>query len=230
MRIISIIPARGGSKRLPRKNVLELSGKPLIAYTIEASIGCGLIDRTIVSTENKEIKEISEKFGAEVIRRPDELASDTSPTIETVKHILEVLKKEGYIPDIIVLLQPTSPLRDSQDIINALNLFKTGKYGSVVSAKESNPLWNFSLKDGKIEPILGWDFIKKRKQDLPGFFSPNGAIYIITPNKLVEKNAFYFETTGAYIMQEEKSVDIDTLVDFKVAEAILEFNRNSHRK
>lgn len=230
MNIISIIPARGGSKRLPKKNIMDLSGKPLIAYTIGASRECNLIDRTIVSTENDEIKSVSEKYGAEVIKRPIELAGDASPTIDTVMHVVETLENEGYVPDIIVLLQPTSPLRDSKDILDALEMFKTGKFGSVVSAKPSNPLWNFSLEDGKVKPILGWEFIRKRKQDLPEYYSPNGAIYIITPKTLRERKAFYFETTGAYIMPEEKSVDIDTLTDFRIAEAILQSMKGSPGK
>lgn len=159
-KIISIIPARGGSKRLPRKNIMNLCGKPLIAYTIEASIKSGIAERTIVLTDDKEIKEISLKYGSEVFDRPSELARDDSPTIDIVKHIIKTLEeKEKYFPGIIVLLQPVSPLKNSEDIKQAYDIFNKSKFGSVVSVTESSPLWNFSLKNDFVSPIL----IKKIK-------------------------------------------------------------------
>lgn len=139
-KILAIIPARGGSKRIPRKNLRNLLGKPLIAYTIEAAQKSKYINRVVVSTEDKEIVSVSEKFGAEVINRPKELSEDESQTIDAVLHALDFLKKKNYQPNICILLQPTSPLREPSDIDNAMNIFLENKCDLVVSfRKDKSP-------------------------------------------------------------------------------------------
>ena len=125
MNIVSIVPARGGSKGIPRKNIKLLNGKPVIFYSIEASKSCSLINKTYVSTEDDEISDISKDFGANIINRPLELASDTSSSIDVIIHALDYLENKEALPDAFVLLQPTSPLRTSVDIENAVNLFMT---------------------------------------------------------------------------------------------------------
>ena len=175
-KILAIIPARGGSKRIIDKNIKLLINKPLIAHTIETSLSCKFIDRTIVSTDAKNISEIAKKYGAELINRPKNLAEDDSPTIGVVKHVLNSLKeKENYYADIIILLQPTSPLRTTEDIENIIKLMLDEGHESVVSSCEDNPYWSFVIKKNKIKPIFGWRlFSKKRKQDLPKAYKANG--------------------------------------------------------
>jgi CMP-N-acetylneuraminic acid synthetase len=146
--VIAIIPARGGSKGIPRKNIRLLAGKPLIAYTIEAAF-TSKMDKVIVSTEDEEIAEISKKYGAEVIERPKGLAKDETPTIDVIFHVLEILKAKNYNPDIVVLLQPTSPLRNAEDIYNAIKLFLDSDCESVVSVCEVEhpPYWSFEIEE-----------------------------------------------------------------------------------
>ena len=135
-KIISIIPARGGSKRLPRKNILLLAGKPLIAYSIEQSFKSKYIDRTIVSTEDKEIAETSKKYRAEIIKRPKELATDEATTLVVLQHVLSVLREQNYNPDVVVLLQPTSPLRKTSQIDESIRKLIDNNANMVVSASE----------------------------------------------------------------------------------------------
>lgn len=221
-KIISIIPARGGSKRLPGKNIKILAGKPLIAYSIEQSLKCDLINKTIVSTDDDEIAEIAKQYGADVIKRPKELAEDDSPTIDAVKHVLQNLRKEEYIPDAIILLQPTSLLRSIKDINEAINLFlETNK--NVVSVTEDNCNWHLKIdsKNNNIVPLIDWNMFKKRKQDLPKTYKLNGSIYITITTKLFKNNSFFDEETQAFIMPEKRSIDIDTEFEFKLAELFL---------
>jgi N,N'-diacetyllegionaminate synthase len=221
-KIISIIPARGGSKRLKNKNILELGGKPLISHTIEESLKSILISRTFVSTDDLEIKNISKKFGAEVIDRPSHLSKDDSPSFDCVLHVLNHLKEsENYVPNIVVLLQPTSPLRTSEDINSAIKILFSGNYDSVISVSESNPSWSFSFEHNKLKPILGWCKLNERKQDLPKYYSPNGAIFVIKPKILIEKKSFYLENSGIYLMPSSKSFDIDTKEDLDLVNYFL---------
>ncbi len=220
-KILAIIPARGGSKRLPEKNIKLLAGKPLISYTIETSLNSKLIDKTIVSTDDKEITEVSKNYGAEIIKRPKELAKDTSITIDAIKHTLDVLKeKENYQPDIIILLQPTTPLRRIEDINNAIEMFFNENCESVVSVCEGNPYWNLTNKN-KAKPVLGWKYFKSRKQDLPKTFVLNGAIYITTPKSLDKYNAFFNNKMALYQMPNKRSIDIDEEIDFEFVEFII---------
>ena len=221
MKILAVIPARGGSKGVPRKNIRLLNGKPLIAYTIEEAKKSKYIDRIIVSTEDKEIAEISTKYGAEVIERPAELARDDTPTVDVVLHLLDSLNH--YEPDIIILLQPTSPLRTYEDIDSALVLFINNNCDSVVSVCEieHTPYWSFKIEDGYLKPIFGEEYLKKRRQELPKVYIPNGAIFITTPDILKKYRSFYCERTVPYIMPIERSVDIDNEIDFLLAEILI---------
>lgn len=164
MEVLAIIPARGGSKGLPRKNIRPLNGKPLIAYTIEESKKSEYINRIVVSTEDKEIAEVSNKYGAKIIKRPLELAKDNTPTIDVVLHTLDDLKNNE--PDIIVLLQPTSPLRTSQDIDNAIKSFIEQDCDSVVSVCEieHSPYWSFEIENNNyLKPIFEEKYLKKKE-------------------------------------------------------------------
>ena len=222
--ILSIIPARGGSKGIPKKNIKPLLGKPLIAWTIEAAKKSKYVDRIIVSTENEEIAEISKGYGAEVpFLRPEELAKDESPTIDAIFHALEVLKEEKYNPDIVILLQPTSPLRNAKDIDSAIELFLNADCESVMSVceVEHSPYWCFEIEGGYLKSLFGDEYRGLRRQDLEGVYMPNGAIYISIPQTLYKYKSFYCSHTIPYIMPIRRSVDIDNEVDFMLAESLI---------
>lgn len=230
-KIIAIIPARSGSKGLPRKNIKLLAGKPLIAYSIEVALNSKYIDKTIVSTDDEEIASVSKKCGAEVIKRPKILSTDRAKTIDAVFHVLDALKRKDYNPSIIVLLQPTSPLRTVNDTDKTIKLFLKNKCSSVISVSESeHPLYWFCKIKGKyLKPFWGWKYFNQR-QNLPKAYIPNGAIYISIPQVLHKYKSFYSNKTLPYIMPPERSVDIDNEIDFMLAELIIKNEKNKNRK
>jgi len=219
--VVAIIPARGGSKGIPKKNIRLLGGKPLIAYSIEAALKSKFIDRVIVSTENEEIAKIAKKYGAEIIKRPRELAADETPTIDVIFHVLEIIK--GYYPKVIVVLQPTSPLRTTQDINSAVKLFLENDCESVVSVCEAepSPYWSFKIERGYLKPIFGENYLRMRRQKLPKLYVPNGAIEISRPEILHKYRSFYCKETTPYVMPPERSIDIDSEIDLKLAELLM---------
>lgn len=214
---LGIIPARGGSKRLPRKNVLDLCGKPLIAWSIKAGLNSKYIDKVVVTSDDEEILNISLNFGAETIKRPVELASDTATTFDAIKHTIENVEKYDYI----VLLQPTSPLRDAKHIDEAIELLETKKADAVVSVCEvdHSPLWSNTLPENvNMSSFLRDEVLNKRSQDLEKYYRLNGAIYICKTEKLLEEKSFFLkENIFAYVMDRKSSVDIDEEFDFRLA-------------
>lgn len=227
---LAIILARGGSKRLPRKNVLDLCGKPLIAYSIEAGFQSKYIDKVIVSSDDDEILNISSQFKAETIKRPDYLANDTATTFDAIKHTIENLEKYEYV----VLLQPTSPLRNSKHIDEAIELLKEKKANAVVSVCEMDhsPLWSNTLpQDGNMNSFLRDEVLNKRSQDLEKYYRLNGAIYICKTELLLREKSFFIkDNIFAYIMDRKSSTDIDEEIDFKMAELLFKsysFNLNN---
>ena len=218
---LAIIPARGGSKRLPKKNILDLKGKPLIAYSIEAGLQSKYIDKVIVSSDDDEILDTSKAFGAEIIKRPDALASDTATSFDAIKHTIENTEKYDYI----VLLQPTSPLRSALQIDEAIELLETKEANAIVSVCEMDhsPLWSNTLpKDGNMSGFLRDEVLNKRSQDLETYYRVNGAIYICKTEKLLEEESFFLkENIYGFVMDRESSVDIDEAIDFKLAEWII---------
>ncbi len=221
VRYLAIIPARGGSKRLPRKNVLPLQGKPLIAWTIESALQSQYIDTVCVSSDDEEILAIAEEYKILTVNRPNELATDTATTFDAVKHSIDLIS-EKY--EYIVLLQPTSPLRTAKHIDEAIALLEQKKADAVVSVceMEHSPLWSNTLHDdGSMEGFLS-DEVFQRSQDLPTYYRLNGAIYICRTNSLLsEKTFFLSEKIFAYVMDREISIDIDNQIDFYTAESIL---------
>lgn len=218
-KILALIPARGGSKGLPGKNVKKFAGKPLIAWTIEAAKKSKYISRVVVSTYAKDIAAISTKYGAEVIPRPKNLATDTSPVSGTVLHSLKWLKNRGETFDLLILLQPTSPLRTTEDINRAIETFRKTKGDSLVSVAPADhpPHWMFRIEK-HLKPLFGQKYLKARKQSLPKIYRPNGAIYILPVATFYKHKKFYVGKILPYIMHTKKSVDIDTLADFLYAE------------
>jgi CMP-N,N'-diacetyllegionaminic acid synthase len=218
---LAVIPARGGSKRLPRKNVLPLHGKPLITWSIEAAHQSRCIDEIVVSSDDSEILEISQQHGARTIKRPYHLARDASTTFDAIKHAIE--NCENY--DYIVLLQPTSPLRTAAQIDEAIELLVRNSADAVVSVCEMDhsPLWSNTLPpDGSMEGFLNEALLGKRSQDLETYYRLNGAIYICKTQTLLEQKSFFIKKNiFAYKMSRESSIDIDEAFDFKIAELFM---------
>ncbi len=221
---IAIIPARGGSKRLPRKNILPLAGKPLIAWTIEAALESGVFDRVIVNTDDQEIADIAIQYGAEVpYLRPSELATDTATTISVLKHQLEYYLSHDEVFDQLVLLQPTSPLRTAQDIRNAWGLYCEHTIESVVSVTPvEHPIqWTFKADDNaKLSPLF--DDNVKRSQDCEQHYRLNGAIYITSSFNILEHDILIHPLSNmGYKMPANRALDIDEELDFVIAQSVL---------
>lgn len=224
--IITLITARGGSKGIPRKNLVVVGGKPLIAWTIEAALKSNFVDRVLISTDDEEIAQIAKEWGAEVpFMRPAELAQDNSPHMPVVMHAIDWLNAhESKTFEQIVLLQPTSPLRTSEDIDNALNLLLEKKGDSVVSVSEacSHPyLVKRVSEDGRLEDFMPTPSGYLARQHLPPAYALNGAVYVVRRDVLVERQTFYTNRTYAYLMPAERSLDIDTPWDLHLADLIL---------
>ena len=226
MEILSIIPARGGSKGIPRKNLKPILDKPLVAYTIEASLKSKYITKTIVSSEDSEILEVSKKYGAQVIARPDELAQDETKTAPVMLHVLNELEKTGYKADYVVLLQPTCPLRDENYIDSAFKYyFEQQKNGfdscfSCYSIGYTHAKWRI-LHNDKLESL--YDFrIRPRRQETEQHYkmiAENGAFYALPWETLKEVKDFIGYNPAPFITP--RVIDIDTIEDFKKVEEML---------
>lgn len=222
MKILGIIPARGGSKGIPQKNIKSFNGKPLISWTIETALRCPLINETIVSTDNLIIADVAKSCGASVpFIRPDELAKDTTSGIEPVLHAFQQLPEYDWI----LLLQPTSPLRTPDDICGIINLVKDKNASSAVSVSEAinHPYWTYSLDDGKLINLCKNEK-KLLRQDLPPAYNLNGALYLVSRNFLETKRTFIDKSTLAYVMPRHRSVDIDDMDDWDFAEYLIKKN------
>lgn len=219
--IIAIIPARGGSKRLPGKNVKLLANKPLIAWTIKAALESNVFDHVFVSTDSDEIAKVAKTFGAEVpFLRPVEIATDTATTNDVVTHLVEWFEKE-YIKEVttVAILQPTSPLRNAQHIQEAFQVMKDKQAKAVVSVCElehpiqfCNTLGLDGSMDGFIDPQN-----MKRTQDLEPYYRLNGAIYFLCREYVDRLSKLYSQGTYSYIMSSSSSIDIDTEDDFNLS-------------
>ena len=217
--ITAIIPARGGSKGIPKKNLKLLMGKPLIVWTIEVALKSKSFKNIIVSTDDPQIAKVAKEAGAEVpFLRPNYLATDQIPIINT---ILYILNKEKNIKD-IMLLQPTSPLRSSQDIRNIIKLRNQNKKDSAISIVEAkkHPNLSLTLNKLKIKKFVNNSLILPRQQ-MEKIYLINGAMYLSTREFILDKKDFYGEDTLGYIMPEERSVDIDSYIDFDWAEFLI---------
>jgi len=224
-RIIAIIPARGGSKGIPHKNIINLCGKPLISYSIDASLKSKYIDYVMVSTDDEKIADVARKYGAQVpFMRPEELAADTSKTIDAILHVLDELKKRGDIYDTMILLQPTQPLRTSLDIDEAIEAYFDNGCKPLVSVSEvdDHPLLIRSIQDGILSNLLNVSSTCRR-QDMPQYYRVNGCIYINEVNE-IDENTSFNDNRIPFVMQKGHSVDIDALSDLALAEYYLKLN------
>jgi CMP-N-acetylneuraminic acid synthetase len=225
---LGVIPARGGSKGIPRKNIAPLRGRPLIQYTIEAAGSSRLLSRVLVSSEDDEIIKIAQELGAEVpFRRPADLAGDDATALAVACHAVKfVEEEEERVYDFVALLEPTAPLRKAQDIDEALGLLYGSGADSVAGVcrlEAPHPAKLKVIEGGSIRPFLPnlWREGLKR-QDLEPVYFLNGAIYAVRRDVLVEKRTFWGERTIPYIMPPERSVNIDTWLDLRLAEALME--------
>lgn len=222
---IAIIPARSGSKGLKDKNIKELQGVPLIGYAIKAAKESGLYDRIVLSTDSEKYAEIGEKYGASIpFLRSKEMSSDSAGSWDVVKEVINHLKEQNEIYDTVTLLQPTSPLRTAKDICNAMQLFKEKNALSVISVceVEHSPLWSNTLpEDGNMYGFEKKEVQNLPRQKLPVYYRMNGAIYIMKIENLDKIDVICDNECYAYVMDKNRSVDIDDELDFCIAEAIL---------
>lgn len=229
LRILGVITARGGSKGIPGKNIRPMLGKPLIAYTIEAAIESGALDKIILSTDSEEIAQVARQYGCEVpFMRPAELAEDKTPHLPVTQHAVQWMQEnENYTPDYVMILQPTAPLREAADITAAVELLLQKNVDSVVSvcavSEHYNPHWQMNVDEqGNMSIFTGEDFahIVTRRQELPKTYMRNGSVYVFKTGLLFDtKNpSFYGNTVAAHIMDERKSINIDTLADWEIVE------------
>ncbi len=230
MKILGVITARGGSKSIPRKNIRELAGKPLIAWTIEAAKESGVFDRIILSTDDPEIAEVGRKWGIDVpFMRPAELAEDTTPHLPVMQHAVTWLKEqEGYEPDFVAILQPTAPLRQAFHLREAVELLRKTGADSVVSMVEIpghfSPYWAVEVDENGLGTLLvSGEPIKKRiprRQSLPKAYAHSGAIYLFRTGLLFDpaEPNFYGDKVAAYVMEDKYNVNIDGPEDWERAE------------
>jgi CMP-N,N'-diacetyllegionaminic acid synthase len=225
---LAIIPARAGSKRLPRKNSLNLNGKPLIAWSIEAGLKSKYIDEVMVTTDDDEIIEIAKIFKANVpFKRPNVLASDHATRSEVIRHTIEFYEQElNKKFDYVVFLQPTSPLRNAKHIDESIEYMFVKKCDAIVSVCEvDHPIhWSGVLPEDKsMSKFLDNAAVQSRSQDLEKYYRLNGAIYICNVQKFLEEDCVFLkENIFAFEMSQEKSVDIDTALDFKVSKILMQ--------
>lgn len=221
--LLALIPARGGSKGINNKNIIDLAGKPLIAYSIEAALQSQFIDQVVVTTDSEKIAEVSKQYGASIpFLRPPELAQDASQTIDAVLHALEALNAKGNSVDVLVLLQPTQPLRSSEDIDKAIDLFFQSRRLPLVSVSPVNdpPLLIRTISpDGRLVSLLN-ENSTCRRQDMPNYYRVNGCIYINNASEITGNTSFN-DNPVPFIMCKEHSVDIDEPADLSIAECYL---------
>ena len=233
MRILALITARGGSKRIPRKNIRCLAGQPLINWTIQAAKEISDICEIFVSTDDDEIAETSRNAGASAPwLRPAELATDMALSIDVCIHALDWYEKEYGNVDGLLLLQPTSPFRRRASIIKGISLFKEHKFKPVIgmSHVRDHPLHCFKIEGNHIRPIVDGNGLNMRSQDLPEAYVVNGAFYLITAAELRNSRTFFTDNVVPLVFENpEEGIDIDTDWDWLIAELIAQnFNKNNH--
>ncbi len=225
--IMGLITARGGSKGIPGKNLIPIMGRPLISYTIGAALESNVLERVIVTTDDDKIAEVSRQFGAETpFVRPANLSGDWDPSYPVVVHALEwMAENEGYYPDYMMLMQPTSPLRIAEDIRNAVAIAREKDADGVISVYEpkQHPHWMFELaEDGRFADFDPHQRELTRRQSLTPQYMLNGSIYLVKRSVIMSQDNFYTDRTHALVMPRERSLDIDSLHDARVVEMTME--------
>lgn len=225
-KVLALIPARGGSKGLPRKNLRSLCGRPLIQWSIDIALACNEIDAVVVSTDDKQIAEVAAAAGAELpFLRPSTLSGDTTSSIEVIIHALDFLENNGRTFDIVLLLEPTSPLREVTDIQLALQRMVDNESAAIVSvcrAGSTHPAFIFrTTSHGRLKPFLSSLPTGLRRQEIETMFYLDGTLYASTVKALQEQRSFYHDDTLAYEVSKWKALEIDDMDDFQMVEAIV---------
>lgn len=225
MKILGLIPARGGSKGIPQKNIKVLGGQPLIQYSIEVGLACSMIDTVVVSTDDETIAQISREAGAQVpFLRPAALATDQSPSIDTVIHALQYFIEQGRAFDAVCLLQPTSPFRHLAEVEKAIQHFINQNADSLISVREVphtyNPHWVFETEETTpfLKIATGEKQIISRRQDLPKAYYRDGALYLTKSEIVLEDRSLYGQKIAHYLIKESPAINIDTMEDWEKAE------------
>lgn len=225
--VLGVILARGGSKGLPRKNIRDLAGKPLIAWTIEAGHDSEYLDRLILSSDDKKIMTVAEEYGCEVpFRRPDKLAADDTPSMDALLHAVDQVPDHDYV----VLLQPTSPLRTAADIDATITRCHENHAPVCVTVTDTDkpPQWMYTFgKRDKLKPVLDESEIVTRRQEAPKTYVVNGAVYVARSEWLREHKMFYTDQTIGYPMPPERSADVDTALDLRWCEMLKKYNESN---
>lgn len=227
LRILGLIPARGGSKGVPRKNIRLLCGKPLLQYTAEAALASQKLSRVVLTTDDQEIAEVGQRLGLEVpFRRPAELALDHTPSLPVVQHAVRTLETAGDRFDAICLLQPTTPMRRADDIDACIELYETSLPDAVISVlpvpAEYNPHWvYFQNADGSLHLSTGDETIIPRRQELPAAYHRNGAVFVTNRDVLMNSNSLYGARVIGFPMDPDRSVNIDTEKDWERASRLI---------
>lgn len=225
MKNLAIITARSGSKGLPDKNIKELNGKPLLAYTIDAATESNMFDEIFVSTDSAEYADIARKYGASVpFLRSKETAGDSSSSWDVVKEALEKYGEIGKEFDTVALLQPTSPLRRAADIVGGYHLMAQKDANAIVAVCETehSPLWcNILSEDLSMQGFISYEVINKPRQEIPIYYRVNGALYIVKTSLLTDDFNLYNGQCYAYVMEKKYSIDIDDELDFQMAQIVM---------
>lgn len=220
MNILAVITARGGSKGIPKKNIVPLCGKPLLAYTLESVLATKLSGRVVVSTDDDEIAAVAEKYNVQVIKRPPEISGDTASSESALLHVLDVLKKEEYFPDAVLLLQPTSPLRKAETIQKFVARFETIKneYDAMLSLHEDRT--DFWVNNGGVFGRL-FPNAPRRRQAREPLYAENSALYITNVDALRKTGSVLGSKTAGFIIDEDEALDINEPQDILLAELLL---------
>jgi len=234
MKNLAIIPARSGSKGLQDKNIKHMCDKPLLAYTIEAAIKSNLFDQIMVSTDSERYAEVARSCGAQVpFLRSDQMATDSAGSWDVVREVLEMYEQRGQTFDTVALLQPTSPLRTAEDLINSYKMLSDINANFIVGVCEMDhsPLWSNELpEDNSMKDFIKSDVANLPRQAIPTFYRINGALYIIKVDHLKRKmQNLYDHNSYAYIMEKENSIDIDDALDFEIASIIMSKRTNLNK-
>lgn len=222
--ILAVVPARGGSKRLPRKNLLPLGGKALIHWTLDAANNSNVLDKVIVTSDDDEILSEAQRARVDYIKRPSDLATDTATTFDVLSHALGTLAAQEVFPARIMLLQPTSPLRTAEDIRLAVQKMNIDTAASVISVcrAEHSPLWCNTLDErGSMDSFLPKELHGRRSQDLPIYYRLNGAIYLAMTEYFIKHKGFFMPNSRAFVMASDRSIDIDSERDYKWASFLI---------
>lgn len=235
-RILGVIPARGGSKGIPRKNLALLCGKPLIYYVIQTALASSHLMRTILSSDDPEIIKVGKEYGAEApFTRPAELSTDSATSAAVAKHVLESIESEEEKRyDYVCLLEPTSPLRTPQDIDDAIEILLHAQADAVVSVSRieaPHPVKTLVIAEGRLKPFFPSRWRPNLvRQELEPVYAVNGAVYCVKRDALLQLSSFWGSSAVPYIMPAERSVNVDTLLDLKLAQALMENETSRRRK